>query len=186
MKEWDNILQILASLAMKETSQSIIIRKLSSYTKQNNTLKALIEFDKVIMSIYMLKYLDDNKVRQRVYRALNRGEAFHQLRSGILKISGKQIDGRTELDLNISNECNRLLANCIIFYNTSLLSSLLELHRGKKDVKICERIKRLSPVAWRHINLVGKFEFLQNRKILDIQTLAKDLANDSRVYFKAA
>jgi TnpA family transposase len=186
MKEWDNILHILASLAMKETSQSIIIRKLSSYTKQNNTLKALIEFDKVIMSIYMLKYIDDNKVRQRVYRALNRGEAFHQLRSGILKISGKQIDGRTELDLNISNECNRLLANCIIFYNTSLLSSLLELHRGKKDKKICEKIKRLSPVAWRHINLVGKFEFLQNRKILDIQTLAEDLANDSRVYFKAA
>lgn len=35
-----------------ETSQSTVIRKLSSYTQTNSTLKALIEFDKIIMSIY--------------------------------------------------------------------------------------------------------------------------------------
>lgn len=185
MKEWDNILHILSSLAMKETSQSAVIRKLSSYTKKNSTLKALIEFDKIIMSIYMLNYIDDNRIRQTVHRVLNRGEAFHQLRSGILKISGKQIDGRTEMDLNISNECNRLLANCIIYYNTSLLSYLLELYSNKKASKSCEKIKRLSPVAWRHINLVGKFEFLQNKKILNIQTLAENLANDSQIHFSA-
>ncbi len=55
--EWDNILRIIASIAMKETSQSTVIRKLSSYTQANSTLKALIEFDKIIMSIYMLSTL---------------------------------------------------------------------------------------------------------------------------------
>jgi len=44
---------------MKETSQSTVIRKLSSYTQTNSTLKALIEFDKIIMSIYMLKYIHE-------------------------------------------------------------------------------------------------------------------------------
>ncbi|NQY62223.1 MAG: Tn3 family transposase, partial [Alteromonadaceae bacterium] len=55
--EWDKILRILASLVLKETSQSTIIRKSSSYSSKNPTLNALIEFDKIIMSIYMLNYI---------------------------------------------------------------------------------------------------------------------------------
>ena len=33
IKEWDNVLIILASLALKKTTQSQIVRKLSSYKK---------------------------------------------------------------------------------------------------------------------------------------------------------
>ncbi|MBN2689471.1 MAG: Tn3 family transposase, partial [Gammaproteobacteria bacterium] len=52
VREWDNVLRILVSLALKETSQAIIVRKLSSYKRANPTLQALIEFDKIIMSSY--------------------------------------------------------------------------------------------------------------------------------------
>ena len=48
IKEWDNVLRILASLALKKTTQSQIVRKLSSYTKTNPTLNALIAFDEII------------------------------------------------------------------------------------------------------------------------------------------
>ena len=50
----------------------------------------LIEFDKVIMSLYMLDYIDDVHLRSIVHRTLNRGEEFHQLRAAILKVSGGQ------------------------------------------------------------------------------------------------
>ena len=59
IKEWDNILRILASLAMKETTQAVVVRKLSSYKRTNPTLKALIEFDNIIMSLYMLDYMGE-------------------------------------------------------------------------------------------------------------------------------
>ena len=175
--EWDNILRILASLALKETSQSTIIRKLSSYSKKNPTLKALIEFDKMTMSIYMLNYIND--LRRRVSRALNRGEAFHQLRAGILQISGKKLLGKTDKAYEISNQCNKILACCIIYYNTSILSELLAKAEAANDEVLCSQIKRFSPVAWQHINLLGNFEFRHTDNVIDIQDVTKFAVENS-------
>lgn len=189
ISEWDNIKRIMASLARKDVAQSTIIRKLSSYSKKNRTLKALIEFDRIIMSIYILKYVDDVQLRQRVHRALNRGEAFHQLRKALLQVSGKKILGKSENALEISNQCNRVLACCIIHYNASLLSELLIQSEIAGDEQLASRIKRLSPVAWQHISLHGNFIFSTNEEVVDIKgiiqkllTNFKDGANASNPY----
>jgi len=174
IKQWSYIRRIIASLATKQLSQNLIVKKLSQ-SKNNSIMNALAEFDNIIMSIYMLKYIDDVNVRKVVQRALNRGEAFNQLISAIMKISGKQILGRTELELSISNECNRFLAICIIYYNCALLSSLLTSLDPKRNKALYELITCLSPVAWDHINMIGKFQFLNNQKTIDINTMIKDL-----------
>jgi TnpA family transposase len=171
--EWSNIQRILASIARKDASQSTIIRKLSSYSAKNSTLKALIEFDKIIMSIYMLKYIDDIQLRRRVHRALNRGEAFHQLRSALLQVSGKKILGKSENALEVSNQCNRLLTCCIIYYNATLLSELLTQAEAAGDVQLTEKIKQFSPVAWQHIGLLGNFVFCSNAESLDIKGIVE-------------
>ena len=49
IKEWDNILRIMATLGLKKSSQSTIVKKLSSY-QSNDTLRALIELDKALRS----------------------------------------------------------------------------------------------------------------------------------------
>jgi TnpA family transposase len=121
LRESDNILRILATLALKENTQSNIIRKLSSYGS-NDTLKALIELDKIIMTLYILDYIDDEGMRKTVHRSLNRGESYHQLKSAILKVAGRKFTGKTEIDLDINNECARLLTlgyNYIKVYNRS-------------------------------------------------------------------
>ena len=74
--------QIILTLASKETTQSKIIRKLCTY-KQNRTLKAIFELDKIERSIYTLKYLTDSKLQQYVHRSQNRIESYHQLRAAI-------------------------------------------------------------------------------------------------------
>ena len=185
INEWDNIRRIMVSLARKEASQSCIIRKLSSYAKKNNTLKALVEYDKIIMSIYMLKYIDDIELRRNVHRALNRGEAFHQLRSALLQVSGKKILGRTDNSLEISNQCNRVLAGCIIFYNASLLSELLQLAELNKNESLAEKIKQLSPVAWQHISFIGNFTFSSKLKPIDIKELIKDALEEKEEFVAA-
>jgi TnpA family transposase len=173
--EWDNILRILASIAKKETSQSTIIRKLSSYTSKNSTLKALIEFDKIIMSTYMLRYIDDIELRRRVHRALNRGEAFHQLRSAILQISGKKMLGQTDKAFEISNQCNKILACTMVYYNTSILSELLERAEAEGNHELCRLIKRYSPVAWQHINMLGNFTFRPEDNVINIQEVINNI-----------
>jgi TnpA family transposase len=96
IKEWDKVLRILASLALKKTTQSQIVAKLSAYKKTNPTLKALIAFDEIIMTDYLLDYIDSKEIRAVVQGSLNRGESYHQLSSTIAKVSGgRMLSGKT-------------------------------------------------------------------------------------------
>lgn len=72
----------------------------------------------------MLDYIDDEGMSKMVHRSMNRGELQHQIRAAIAKISSRKLAGKTEIELTINNECARLIANCIIFYNATLLSGL--------------------------------------------------------------
>ena len=168
---------------MKETTQAIVVRKLSSYKRTNPTLKALIEFDKIIMSLYLLDYIDDPDMRSNVHRSLNRGEALHQLISAIRKVSDKKLPGKNEIEMEMCNECNRLLSNCIIYYNATLLSNLYKTSKNKDQQAYCDLIKRLSPVAWQHINLIGKYEFCQNQIAVNIQEVVESALLNSEINF---
>ena len=73
VSEWDNIQRIIVSLALKATTQSTIVSKLSAYARNNRTKRALWEYDNLIQSLYLLNYIDSASLRQNVQRAVNRG-----------------------------------------------------------------------------------------------------------------
>jgi hypothetical protein len=63
------------------------------------------------------------------------------------------------------------MANTIIYFNSRVLSNLLQSfdHQGK--AKLAETIKRASPVAWQNINLKGKYLFAEAGETPDIEYL---------------
>ena len=73
----------MASLAQKDVTQATVVRKLSSYARQNQTKKALWELDNIRRTIYILDFIDDPTLRQSVQKALNRGESYHRMRRAI-------------------------------------------------------------------------------------------------------
>ena len=78
---------------------------------------------------------------------------YHQLRAFLAEVSGKKhLTGRTDLDVAISNECGRLIANVVIAYNSILLSMLLNRRQTAEKEKFLELLKKISPVAWQHIH----------------------------------
>lgn len=171
IQEWPNIQRILASLAQKDVTQSTIVRKLSSYTRQNSTKRALWELDNLCFTEYVLKYIDDPGLRQGVQKALNRGEAYHRFRRAVSYVNAGKFRVRTEEEQHIWNECSRLIANAVIYYNTVLLSRVYEQKRELEDDAAIELMHRISPIAWQHINLFGTFEFSQNATKVDIDAL---------------
>jgi TnpA family transposase len=159
IEDWDNIQRILVSLALKTTTQNIIVGKLSAYTRKNKTRRALWEYDNIIRSLYLLEYLDSPPLRQQVQRALNRGENYHHLRRAVAYANFGKLRFRTEHDQQLWGECSRLLTNGIIYYNASLLSNLLAFKEARGDVEGVALLARVSPVAWQHINWFGRYEF---------------------------
>jgi TnpA family transposase len=174
-EEWDKIKQIILTLATKETTQSKIIKKLCTY-RQNRTLKAIFEFDKLVRSIYTLKYLMDPNLQQNVHRSQNRIESFHQLRAAISRVNGKkQLIGKTDIEIDVSNQCGRLIANAIVYYNSVLLSHILEKYQSCNNTKAIEKLKKISPVAWQHIHLLGRYMFYGNKNPVDLEKIVSVL-----------
>ena len=120
VEEWENIQRIILSLALKSTTQSIIIGKLSAYARKNKTKSALWEYDNILKSLYFLDYIDSLPLRRNVQRALNRGESYHKLRRAVSHANFGKLRFKTEQEQQIWGECSRLLANCIIYYNASV------------------------------------------------------------------
>lgn len=159
IRQWPNVQRILASLAQKEVTQAVIVRKLSSYARQNQTKKALWELDNICRTIHILNFIDDSVLRQSVQKALNRGEAYHRMRRAISYVNSGKFRVKTEAEQQIWNECSRLIANAIIYYNTLLLSRVYAQKQAEGDLEAIRILQGISPVAWRNINLLGNFDF---------------------------
>lgn len=173
--EWDNMVRIFLSLALKTTTQSIVVSKLSSYARKNRTKRALWEFDNILRSLYLLYFIDDLALRRNVQRALGRGEAYNQLRRAVSFANVGALRFRTEGDQQIWGECSRLLTNCIIYYNALILSRLLEAKLADGDETQAQRLARVSPIAWRHINFQGRYNFREISQAPDIDELVEKL-----------
>lgn len=171
-----NIDQIVATLGLKEMTQGTLIRKLCTYTTPNPTRRAIFEFDKLIRSIYTLRYLRDPQLQRNVHRSQNRIESYHQLRSAIAQVGGKkELTGRTDIEIEISNQCARLIANAIIYYNSAILSRLLTKYEASQNMKALAMIKKFSPAAWRHILLNGHYTFRSSGQIIDLDMIVAGL-----------
>ena len=162
----------MASLAQKDVTQATIVRKLSSYARQNQTKKALWELDNIRRTIHILDFIDDPVLRQSVQKALNRGEAYHRMRRAISYVNSGKFRVKTEAEQQIWNECSRLIANAIIYYNTLLLSRVYEQKLAADDQEAIKILRGTSPVAWRDVNLIGNFDFAAGTSRVDIEALA--------------
>jgi TnpA family transposase len=176
IEEWENIQRIIVSLATKKTTQSIIIGKLSAYARKNKTKRALWEYDNIIKSLYLLDYIDLPPLRQNVQRALNRGESYHKLRRAISHANFGKLRFKTEQEQQIWSECSRLLTNCIIYYNASILSNLMAYREKNSNDQDMAVMMQISPVAWQHINLYGRYEFNKRSEFINISEIVQELA----------
>lgn len=172
--------QIVATLGLKEITQGALIRKLCTYSAENTTRQALFEFDKLIRSLYILRYLRNPQVAKNSHRSQNRIESWHQLRSAIAQVGGKkELTGQNDIELEISNQCGRLLSIVIIYYNSALLSRLLQRYEATGNTRGLEFLKRMSPVAWQHIFLNGHYTFITEGKEIDLDAMIDGLTLSS-------
>jgi TnpA family transposase len=176
VNERANIDQIVATLGLKEMTQGTLIRKLCTYTQPNPTRHAIFEFDKLVRSIYTLRYLRNPQLQRDVQRSQNRLESYHQFRSAIAQVGGKkELTGRTDIEIEISNQCARLIANAIIFYNSAILSRLLTRLAESPRREILAMVKKVSSAAWRHIHLNGHYTFRGGGQVIDLYAIVAGL-----------
>lgn len=140
------------------------------------------EYDNIIRSLYLLDYVDSPSLRRNVQQALNRGENYHQLRRAVSYANFGKLRFRTEYEQQLWNECSRLITNCIIYYNATILSNLLSHKEKTGDNQGTDLLKQISPIAWQHINLHGRYEFSKGPEHISIDDIIHELAQSPVKY----
>jgi hypothetical protein len=128
-----------------------------------------------------LRYVDELPLRKNVQLALNRGESYHKLRKAVAFASFGKLRFKSEPDQQIWQECSRLITNCIILYNSVILSRLLEHRQNLGDDEAVKQLKKVSPVAWQHINMHGRYEFKKNAGQFEIEDIIQELIKNEAV-----
>lgn len=157
---WDEILRFIATIKLKHTTASQLFRRLNSYSRKHPLYQALKEFGKIPKSIFILKYIDDQALRQAIEKQLNKIESAQKFSKAISFGHNQEILQADKAEQDLAEGCRRLIKNAIICWNYLYLSQQLqEAETEERRKELLTAIRNGSVVSWQHINLHGEYDF---------------------------
>ena len=159
-EHWDLILRLVASIKSKEFKASVILKRLSSYTKQHLLQDAIKEFGRIIKSIFILDYIDRVELRQDIEKQLNKGELANRFSGTVAFANNQEITQIHKEDQEIAAMCKLIIQNIIILWNYIELTKIVMRTIDPDELKILlENIKQSSIITWKHVNMFGLYDF---------------------------
>ncbi len=159
-ENWDNILRFILTIKSRRTTASQLLKRLTSYSKHHKLFTAIKEFGKIIKTDFLLTYIDDVGLRQRIEKQLNKVESANRFSKAVFFGNNAEFIFATQEEQNIANNCKRLIQNAVILWNYLYIDKKLQeaKSQSQKD-EIIEAIKNSSIVHWSHINFYGTYDF---------------------------
>jgi hypothetical protein len=116
-QNWDDILRLIATIKLKETTASEIFRRLNSDSQEHSLYRALKGFGKVIKSIFLLRYIDEVELPQAIECQLNKIEHAHRFARAVSVGNPREFIQAEKQEQEIAEDCKRLIKNCITCWN---------------------------------------------------------------------
>lgn len=145
---------------MKEATASQLFKRLSSYAKDHPLYKALKEFGRLIKTQFVLTYIDDVELRQRMEQQLNRIELANKFSKAVFFANNQEFKNGTQEEQEITTACKTLIQNAIVLWNYLYLSQILVKQKDLQErTTLLDIIKNGSMLTWRHVNMQGEYDF---------------------------
>jgi TnpA family transposase len=136
-----------------------LIRTLQTNNSPTRLARTLAELGRIIKTIHLLNYFDDEGYRRRILVQLNRGEGRQMLSR--TAFHGKRGELRQRYRQGQEDQlCSfGLIVNVIVLWNTIYMDAALrQLRKEAFEVKD-EDVARLSPLGHEHINMLDRYAF---------------------------
>jgi TnpA family transposase len=158
--DWDDVLRLVATIKLKESTASDIFRRLNSYSRQHSLYTALKAFGRIIKSMFILRYIDDVELRMAIENLLNRIELGNRFTRAIAVGNPREFSAGDKEEQEIAETCNRLIKNAIVCWNYLLLEHRLnQASTEEPQAEIRAAVVNHSVISWGHINLLGEYDF---------------------------
>ena len=168
-EQYDQLVKIAASLKNKTAPAHVVLKRLINATPADHISKALTQLGRIIKTIFIIKYLGDEKVRRKIQKQLNRGEQRHGLAKWLFFANhGEFRTGDYEEIMN-KVSCLSLLSNAALIWNTIEIGKIIEQLRLSGEEIKDEHIAGISPIIFRHIIPSGTYHF---REVIEGDTIA--------------
>ena len=121
-------------------------------------------FGQIIKSLFILRYANDLDPRQAIEKQLNKVELANRFTRAVAVGNPRKYTQVEKEDQEIAEGCNRLIKNSIICWNYLYLERQLEkLNDPEAKENLRCMIATHSPMSWAHINLLGEYDFSEDK-----------------------
>ena len=158
-EHWDDFLRLAGSLKLGIVQAGGLTRTLQTNDRPTKLARALQEFGRLIKTLYMLRFIDDENYRRRILVQLNRGEGRHQLARVIFHGRRGELRQRYREGQEDQLGALGLVVNLVILWNTIYMDAALAQLRIEGFYVRPEDVARLSPLGPKHINMLGRYAF---------------------------
>ena len=117
----------------RKTTTSQLLKRLTSYSRQHKLYRAIKEFGKIIKTDFLLTYIDNVELRQRIEKQLNKVEASNKFSKAVFFGNNAEFQVSTAEEQNIANNSKRLIQNSIILWNYLYMSKKIQQAKSQKE-----------------------------------------------------
>ena len=104
------------------------------------------------------------ELRQAIEKQLNKVELSNRFTRAVAVGNPRGFEQGEKIAQEIAESCNRLIKNAIIRWNYLYLSRRLEKTENPQDKdRVLQVVATHSPLSWVHINMLGEYDFSEEK-----------------------
>jgi hypothetical protein len=147
-------------------SASELIRALQRGSKRSLLARALDELGRIPKTLHLLTFIDEPFYRRRILTQLNRGEGRHRLARKCFHGQRGELRQRYREGQEDQLGALGLVVTALVLWNTRYMDAALSHLRSQSAEVKPEDVVRLSPLADKHFNVLGRYHFTVTDSIL--------------------
>ncbi|WP_150464767.1 Tn3 family transposase, partial [Francisella sp. XLW-1] len=157
------------TIAMKENyaDPEAILRRFNRNNLKHPTYLALSQLGKVIKTIFICKYLIDEKIRQEIHEGLNVVELWNGVSKFIFYGRSGEISSNRQKNQEISVLSLHLLQLSMVYINTLMIQQIIK-ENNLMDKLTKEDKRAITPLIYEHVNPYGLFPLDMNECLPDL------------------
>lgn len=153
-----DMLRVALSISQGKVRSSTILRKLGTESRKNKLFVAFRELGRVIRTLFLLRFINDDELRRTINAATNISEAWNGLVQWVAFGGDGVIRQNNREEQRKIIRYNHLVANLVVFHNVVSMTWVLQELVDEGYIVTPEIVARMSPYMIGHINRFGKYE----------------------------
>ena len=164
-----DMLRVVLSIKAGKISASTILRKLGTNSRKNKLFKAFQALGAAVRTGFLMQYINDVQLRSTIQAATNKSESFNSFVQWLAFGNDGRLKTNDREELRKRIKYNHLVANCVILYNVSQMSRILNELVQEGHAIQTDALAGTSPFIRNHIVRLGQYSLDLNRQPPAIQ-----------------